>query len=73
MKLYHLTVNECGHEDFFEFTVYAKSHQEAFNVARKYAKPYENNYYFDEDISHWKIEVVELDRPKVIQESILYA
>lgn len=73
MKLYHLTVNKCGHEDFFEFTVYAKSHQQAFNLAKAYAKQWEDDYYFDDDISHWKIEVVKLDHPQVIQDSILYA
>ena len=74
MKLYHLTVNHCGHEDFFEFTVYAKSHQQAFNLAKTYAKQWEDDYYyFDDDISHWKIEVVKLDHPQVIQDSILYA
>ncbi|MBB1072354.1 hypothetical protein LMB63_09940 [Limosilactobacillus reuteri] len=72
MKLYHLIVNHCGHEDFFEFTVYAKSHQQAFNLAKTYAKQWEDDYDFDDDISHWRIEVVKLDHPQVIQDSILY-
>ena len=74
MKLYHLTPSvERGHEDFVEFTIYAKSHQQAFNLAKTYAKQWEDDYYFDDDISHWKIEVVKLDHPQVIQDSILYA
>lgn len=74
MKLYHLTPSvKRGHEDFVEFTIYAKSHQQAFNLAKDYAKQREDDYYFDNDISHWKIELVKLDHPQVIQDSILYA
>lgn len=73
MKLYHLHVEECCHDEFFEFTVYANSHQEAFNLAKKYAEHYSADYDFDDDISHWKIEAVKLNHPQVIQDSILYA
>lgn len=72
MKLYHLYREKCGYDNFFEFTVYASSHQEAFNLAKKHAKYYSADYDFDDNISHWKIEVVKLDKPQVIQDSILY-
>lgn len=72
MRLYHLVSKECGHDEFFEFSVYAKSHQEAFNLAKKYAKYYKDDYDFNGDISNWKVKEVTLDKPKVIQSSILY-
>lgn len=74
MKLYHLTPNVGrGYDEFIEFTVYARSHQQAFNLVKAYAKQWEDDYYFDDDISHWKIEAVKLNHTQVIQDSILYA
>lgn len=71
MELYHLFSKHFGHDDYFEFTVFAGSHQQAFELAKKYASR-DGQFYFDDDISHWKIEAVSLDKAQVIQSSIFY-
>lgn len=72
MKLYHLFSKDFAHDDCFEFTVYAKSHQQAFNLAKEYAMRYDDYYFFDDDITNWDIEEVKLEKPQIIQDSVLY-
>lgn len=71
MKLYHLLYKSPEHDVYDEFVVYEKSHQDAFNLAKKlYGE--DDDYYFDDNISRWQIEAVELDKPKVVQWGINY-
>ena len=73
LTLYHLFSKHFCHDEYFEFTIYAISPQQAFDLEKKYAeKDPDSYYYFNEDITNWDIEEVTLSKPKVIQDSILY-